>query len=92
MVDKCFNPACGHELRYLRGGRVIRIVKEEGDRIAVEHYWLCAGCYASHDFVFSSGGPVTLGPKNKAFLAQDPQNPTDNLVILTPGPELILRG
>jgi hypothetical protein len=90
LIDKCFNPACARELLYLRSGRVIRIVTELSDRITVEHYWLCGSCYESHDFVFSESGIVTLGPKNKTFLAQGSQSQIDSLIMLMTDPELAL--
>jgi hypothetical protein len=27
MIDRCFNPACRRNLRYLRDGRVVRVIR-----------------------------------------------------------------
>jgi len=60
MIDKCFNPACERELRYLRDGRVIRVIRSEDDQTIVQHYWLCGTCYDVFDFAFLSDGEVIL--------------------------------
>jgi hypothetical protein len=63
VVDHCFNPACKKELRYLRDGRVVRIVHGTGEDTRVEHYWLCGKCSESYEFVFSREGAVMLEPR-----------------------------
>jgi hypothetical protein len=60
MIQKCFNPACAKELRYLRDGRVVRVIRKEDDQTFVRHYWLCGTCYDTYDFVFPPGGEVEL--------------------------------
>jgi hypothetical protein len=75
MIDRCFNPACGKELRYLRDGRVVRVIQREGDKTLVKHYWLCGACYEQYDFEFPTGGEVTLrarpGRHSDKFDVQD---------------------
>jgi hypothetical protein len=60
MIAECFNPDCHKELRYLRDGRVVRIVRTDDDRISVEHFWLCGDCYRLYDFRFAVDGTVSL--------------------------------
>lgn len=60
MIDRCFNPACGRELRYLQDGRVVRVIRGKADHASVEHYWLCGACYRTHDFEFPPDGSVAL--------------------------------
>lgn len=60
MIDRCFNPACGRELRYLRDGRVVRVIYESRDDVLIEHFWLCGDCYKTHDFAFPAGEKVAL--------------------------------
>ena len=57
---RCFNPECKQELRYLREGRVVRIVHGDGDGARLEHFWLCGPCSLAYDFVFGSDGSVGL--------------------------------
>jgi hypothetical protein len=66
MIDKCFNPACDRKLRYLRDGRVIRVIRREADQSFVQHYWLCGTCYDAFDFVFLPGGDVDIEPRAHA--------------------------
>jgi hypothetical protein len=63
MIDKCFNPSCNKQMRYLRDGRVVRLIRREGDRTLVQHYWLCGNCYDSYDFAFPPGGEVVVEPR-----------------------------
>jgi len=63
-MHKCFNPACNKELRYLRDGRVIRVIRRDNDQTLVQHYWLCGNCYDVFDFVFPPGGDVTIQPRS----------------------------
>src|ERR1700733_3476602 len=63
MIDKCFNPVCNKELRYLRDGRIVRIDRGSGNGATSVHYWLCGPCYISYDFSFSANGSVTLSPR-----------------------------
>lgn len=66
MIDKCFNPACERKLRYLRDGRVIRVIRREDDQTFVQHYWLCGDCFDAFDFVFPPGGEVGIEPRAQA--------------------------
>ena len=60
MIDKCFNPACGEKLLHLRNGRVVRVVRTDGDQFTVEHYWLCGNCYVLNDFAFGPHASISL--------------------------------
>jgi hypothetical protein len=60
MLAKCFNPDCARELHYLHDGRVVRVIRGEGDNISLEHYWLCGSCFQRHDFEFPTDGSVAL--------------------------------
>ena len=66
MIDKCFNPACDKKMRYLRDGRVVRVIRRENDRTLVQHYWLCGDCYDAYDFAFPSSGEVVMVPRARA--------------------------
>jgi hypothetical protein len=66
MIDKCFNPACDKQMRYLRDGRVVRVIRREDDKTLVQHYWLCGSCYDAYDFVFRPGGDVVIEPRMRA--------------------------
>lgn len=65
MIDRCFNPDCNQRLRYLREGRVVRVIQHKGDELAIEHFWLCGPCYTLYDFRFSSDGHVGLSPRDQ---------------------------
>jgi hypothetical protein len=62
-MHRCFNPACNKELRYLRDGRVIRVMRRDNDQTLVQHYWLCGTCYDDYDFAFPPGGDVVIQPR-----------------------------
>ncbi|HZD49413.1 MAG TPA: hypothetical protein VE178_11785 [Silvibacterium sp.] len=66
MIDKCFNSACDKQLRYLRDGRVVRVIRREDDQTLVQHYWLCGACYDEYDFAFPPGGEVLIEPRAQA--------------------------
>ena len=63
MIDRCFNPTCKKRLRYLRDGRVIRIIRTQNGQLGVEHFWLCGPCYTLYDFAFSEDGTAFLKPR-----------------------------
>jgi hypothetical protein len=71
MLFECFNPGCRKELRYLRSGRVVRVLKQGIDRIEVEHFWLCGACYVSYDFRFGDDGRPTLTTKSSSQITTD---------------------
>ena len=75
MINRCFNPACNRELRYLRDGRVVRVIRGDDENACMEHYWLCGACYQRYDFVFPSDGTVTLGDKMHREHANEFQMP-----------------
>jgi hypothetical protein len=58
MIDRCFNPACGIAMRYLRDGRAVRVTREKDGQTSVEHHWLCGLCYRTHDFEFLPDGEL----------------------------------
>jgi hypothetical protein len=64
MIMNCLNPACSRELRYLRDGRVVRVIRGKDEEVSMEHYWLCGGCYQLYDFVFPPDGTVALGKRS----------------------------
>lgn len=63
MIGKCFNSACARELRYLRDGRVVRVMHKEEGKVLAQHYWLCGACYHLYDFEFPPTGGVLLRPR-----------------------------
>jgi hypothetical protein len=67
----CLNPACSRELRYLRDGRVVRVIRGKDEEASMEHYWLCGACYRIYDFVFPPDGTVTLGNRSHAEHADE---------------------
>lgn len=60
MVSRCYNPECNKELLYLREGRVVRIIYDDGAQWRVEHFWLCGKCSQIYEFVFGADNSVTL--------------------------------
>jgi hypothetical protein len=70
MVNVCYNSECKKELRYLRDGRVVRIVHGEGDGARLEHFWLCGPCSLIYEFVFDGDGLVSLKERHGARLAR----------------------
>jgi hypothetical protein len=60
MIDRCFNPVCKRMLHYLQDGRVVRVIRGNGEDVSVEHYWLCGPCYAAYDFEFPPDGGITI--------------------------------
>jgi hypothetical protein len=60
MINVCYNSECKKELRYLRDGRVVRIIHGNGDEARLEHFWLCGLCSSEYEFVFELDGSVGL--------------------------------
>jgi hypothetical protein len=60
MISACFNPSCGRELKYLRDGRVIRVIRSEPGGVRVEHFWLCGSCHEQYDFCFANDKSLTF--------------------------------
>jgi hypothetical protein len=65
MIKQCSNPDCHRELRYLRGGRVVRVVRKAGGVPEIEHFWLCEDCHRSCDFSFLPDGRILCRGKQK---------------------------
>ena len=65
MITECFNPNCHRELRYLRGGRVVRVIRKAGSLPEIEHFWLCEDCLRSCEFCFLPDGRVLCTGKQK---------------------------
>lgn len=60
VLSECLNPECRKELHYLRDGKVVRVVRQQEERIRVEHFWLCGECHLNYDFHFSADGEVSV--------------------------------
>jgi hypothetical protein len=60
MINACYNSECRKELRYLREGRIVRIVHCDVGEARLEHFWLCGPCSIAFEFVFESDGSVSL--------------------------------
>ncbi len=60
MISECFNPICRKKLEYLRTGKVVRVVRENGPKVEIEHFWLCGDCRKSHDLRLLPNGTVAL--------------------------------
>jgi len=71
MLAECFNVACRRELRYLRSGRIIRVLRQGIDRVEIEHFWLCGACYVSYDFCFVEDGKPSLTKKSTGQAARE---------------------
>ena len=71
MIMNCLNPACSRELRYLRDGRVVRVIRGKDEEASMEYYWLCGACYQIYDFVFPPDGTVVLGNRSHADHADE---------------------
>lgn len=56
MLSECLNPECRMPLHYLRGGRIVRTVHQEGTNMKIEHFWLCRECSHLYDFLLIPGG------------------------------------
>jgi hypothetical protein len=65
MITQCSNPDCRRELRYLRGGRVVRVIRKAGGVPEIEHFWLCEDCHRSCEFSFLPDGRVLCKGKQK---------------------------
>ena len=65
MITQCSNPDCRRELRYLRGGRVVRVIRKTGGVPEIEHFWLCENCHRSCEFSFLPDGRVLCRGKLK---------------------------
>ena len=65
MITECFNPNCHRKLRYLRGGRVVRVIRKAGGVPEIEHFWLCEDCHRSCEFCFLPDGRVICTGKQK---------------------------
>jgi hypothetical protein len=63
MVSECFNPSCRRELKYLRDGRVVRIVHDDAGGLRVEHFWLCGSCHLQYDFCLTDDLALSIGPQ-----------------------------
>jgi hypothetical protein len=68
MITKCLNPDCRKELRYLRGGRVVRVIRQAGGVPEIEHFWLCESCCRSYEFSYLPDGHVLCRSKQKHAL------------------------
>jgi hypothetical protein len=62
MISECFNPACRKKLEYLRSGKVIGVVRQNGPKVEIEHFWLCGDCHKQHDLRLLADGTVVLKP------------------------------
>lgn len=60
MISECFNPVCRKKLDYLRTGQVVRVVRENGPNVEIEHFWLCGECRRTHDLRLMPNGQVVL--------------------------------
>jgi hypothetical protein len=65
MITACSSPNCHRELRYLRGGRVVRVIRQAGGVPEIEHFWLCENCCRSYEFSFLPDGRVPCRGKQK---------------------------
>jgi hypothetical protein len=65
MITECFNPDCHRELRYLRGGRVVRVIRKALGVLEIEHFWLCEDCDRSCEFFFLPDGRVLCRRKQE---------------------------
>ena len=59
MLSECLNPECRMPLHYLRGGRIVRTVHQEGASMKLEYFWLCRECSRLYDFLLTPGEAVT---------------------------------
>jgi len=71
MLSECFNPACRKELRYLRSGKVVMVLRRGTERTEVEHFWLCGACYVSYVFRCGEDGNPSLITKSSVQIARD---------------------
>ncbi len=69
MITKCFNPKCQAAFDY-REGRLVRSSRmrsnsqSAGNRLVIEHIWLCASCTAIYILEFDSEMNVGIKPRN----------------------------
>jgi hypothetical protein len=63
VISECFNPSCRCELKYLRDGRVVRIICDEPGGVRVEHFWLCGSCHQQYDFRFANDKSLSVAPR-----------------------------
>jgi len=74
------NPKCRKELHYLRSGRVIRTTHRIGNKVQVEHFWLCGECHIDYDFLFAKDGEVSLMARHKFI---HPDKPALDLLLVS---------
>jgi hypothetical protein len=65
VITTCSNPDCHRELHYLRGGRVVRVIRQAGGAPEIEHFWLCEKCCGSYAFSFLPDGHVLCRSKRQ---------------------------
>ena len=63
MLSECLNPECRKELHYLRDGKVVRVVRQEEERIRVEHFWLCGPCSIQFQVERDKEADIRLVPR-----------------------------
>ncbi len=59
MLSKCINPECRTPFHYLRTGRIVRTVHQEGASLTIKHFWLCGECSMIYEFYLRSDEPAT---------------------------------
>jgi hypothetical protein len=60
MIEHCFNPTCGRELRYLRQGSVYQVEKGAAESLHSEFFWLCRACAGTFHLTTDGDGSLSL--------------------------------
>jgi len=73
MIAECFNPACRRQLHYLREGCVVRVVKNAGSDVGIEHFWLCGDCCQSYSLQVVAEGKVDMVSRRRVHRSSTPE-------------------
>jgi LSD1 subclass zinc finger protein len=82
MLAKCVNPACSTPLRYLRGGKVIRVsltMKVKSGHHPIEHFWFCGPCSEDYELVARPEGGISVIRRNAIRLGKSTILSTNSL-------------
>ena len=61
-MNRCFNPECNRELRYLSEGSVYQWETGTGGEFHSEFFWLCPVCSATFELAAGENGKPLLAP------------------------------
>jgi len=69
MVDKCANPVCQTQFRFLRDGKLFHVESNAQDvknSSRMQHFWLCESCSREFTVVAAPQGVAVIAARAKA--------------------------